>query len=161
MGFLDGIVDKAFRDQNCGRVVIFAGDGGGRGYVVGSAAEEAKIRSFLRMFYFANYSIGLLGSSLAFAWSTFFTNLESFGRPEAHILRTVCIYLGITLLLVGIPDVLLWRSYKKSIRSFVPIESAVVVSGRSAGPKPWIVDPAIAMLLVLLAIICFNLIRAK
>ncbi|MGC2764822.1 MAG: hypothetical protein WB607_04880 [Candidatus Acidiferrum sp.] len=119
MGFLHARVDGAFRNEKEGRVVVFAGDRPHRGYVLGTATEEAKIRSFLKMYYFADCSVLLFGSSLAFAWSTFFANIQSLGKPEEHLLRTMCIYLGMSALLVGVPSWLLWRSYKKSFLSFV------------------------------------------
>jgi len=54
MGLLDSIVSNAFRDEKAGRVVVFSGDRWSRGYIVRSAAEELKIKSFLKMFYFAH-----------------------------------------------------------------------------------------------------------
>jgi hypothetical protein len=52
MALLDFIVDANFRSEAVGRVVVFPGDRRHRGYVVKSQAEELKIRSFLRMFYY-------------------------------------------------------------------------------------------------------------
>jgi hypothetical protein len=69
MAFLDSIVGACFRDEEAGRVVVFSGDRPTRGYVVRSESEELKIRSFLKMFYFAHFSILLLGYSLASEWS--------------------------------------------------------------------------------------------
>ena len=69
MGLLEAAVRRHFRDEKIGRVVVFARGGRDRGYIVNSGPEEAKIIDFL------------LGSSLAFAWSIFFTNLQSLGRP--------------------------------------------------------------------------------
>jgi hypothetical protein len=62
MGLLDARVDRAFRNENGSRVVVFAGDRRGRGYVVASPAEEAKIRSFLKMYHY----LGILGPSTRF-----------------------------------------------------------------------------------------------
>src|SRR6202045_4255504 len=81
MGLVDSIVGKGFRDEKAGRVVVFAGDRRNRGYVVKSAAEELKIRSFLKMFYFAHLSILLLGGLLANAWSIFFVHLQELFMP--------------------------------------------------------------------------------
>lgn len=161
MGLLDAVVGKYFRDEKVGRVVVFAGDRRNRGYIVDSGAEEARIRSFLKMFHFAEYSIVLFGSSLAFAWSTFFSNLQSLGRPEEHVIRTTCIYLAINGLLVGIPAGLLWRAYKKSFLSFVSSEHEVAVSGKSAGQQGWIAYATFAVALAILAFIFFYLVRAK
>jgi hypothetical protein len=161
MGLLEAAIRRHFRDEKVGRVVVFARGGRDRGYIVNSGPEEAKIISFLKMFYFAEYSILLLGSSLAFAWSIFFTNLQSLGRPESHLVRTVGIYLGIYTLLVGIPDWLLWRSYKKSFSSFVSAEHEVAVSRGAVGRQAWIAYAVAALALAILALIWFYLVRAK
>jgi hypothetical protein len=160
MGFLDARVDGAFRNEKEGRVVVFAGDRPHRGYVLGTATEEAKIRSFLKMYYFAECSVLLFGSSLAFAWSTFFANIQSLGKPEEHLLRTMCIYLGMSALLVGVPSWLLWRSYKKSFLSFAFTENAIEVTGRASGRRPWGAYAVVAIALLFLAVIGY-LIQAK
>ena len=140
MGLVDSIVGRAFRDEKGSRVVVFAGDRRNRGYVVKSNAEELKIRSFLKMFYFAHLSILLLGGLLANAWSIFIVHLQELGRPAAHLLRTEGIYLGISLLIVGLPYFLLWRSYKKALLNFVSVQDEVLVSGKSRERQSWIVS---------------------
>jgi hypothetical protein len=65
MGFLDSLVGRSFPDEQGARIVVFSGDRGTRGYVVRSEAEELKIRWFLKMFYFAHFSVLLLGMLLA------------------------------------------------------------------------------------------------
>ena len=131
MGLLDSIVGRSFRDEEAGRVVVFAGDRRHRGYVVKSDSEELKIRSLLKMFYAAHFSILLLGMLLANAWSSFIIHLQELGRPAAHLLRTEGIYLGIYSLVVGLPYFLLWRSYKKALLSFVSVQDEVLLSERS------------------------------
>ena len=69
MALLDSIVSANFRSENAGRVVLFPGDRRHRGYLVKSSAEEQKIRSFLKMFYCAHFSILFLGYFLATEWS--------------------------------------------------------------------------------------------
>lgn len=140
MDLVDSIVGKSFRDEKAGRVVVFAGDRHNRGYLVKSDAEELKIRSFLKMFYFAHFSILLLGMLVANAWSAFIIHIHAFGRPDAHLLRTVSIFLAIYSLLVGAPYFLLWRSYKKAFLSFVSVQDEVLVSGRSGERQSWIVS---------------------
>jgi hypothetical protein len=140
MGLLDSIVGKSFRDEKAGRVVVFTGDRRHRGYVVKSDSEELKIRSFLKMFYAAHFSILLLGMLVANAWSTFIIHLQELGRPAAHLLRTEGIYLGIYSLAVGLPYFLLWRSYKKAFLSFVSVQDEVLVSDRSWNRQSWIVS---------------------
>jgi hypothetical protein len=133
MALLDSIVSASFRDENAGRVVVFSGDRRHRGYVVRSESEELKIRSFLKMFYCAHFSILLLGYLLGFEWSR--QIYRALGRPEAHMFRAICISLGVYLLVAGVPYFLLWRSYKKALVSFVSPEDEVLVSGRRAGRK--------------------------
>jgi hypothetical protein len=61
MGLIDALVSRSFRDTPAGRVVVFSGDPRKRGYLVRSPADEQRIRSFLKMFYFAELSILSLG----------------------------------------------------------------------------------------------------
>jgi hypothetical protein len=160
MGLLDSIVGRAFRDENAGRVVVFTGDRRNRGYVVKSESEELKIRSFLKMFYFAHFYILLLGMLLANAWSIFLIDMHPFGRPAAHLLRSGGIFLGIYSLVVGAPYFLLWRSYKKERLSFVSPQDEVLVSDQSAGRQPWIALAGLTVLL-LAGLMLFCLVRAK
>jgi hypothetical protein len=48
---------------------FFSGDRRTRGCIVRSESRELKIRSFLKMFYFAHFSILFLGYFLSFQWS--------------------------------------------------------------------------------------------
>jgi hypothetical protein len=130
MALLDSIVSANFRSEKVGRVVVYPGDRRNRGYVVRSESEELKIRSFLKMFYYAHFSILLLGYFLAFEWSR--QIYRALGRPEAHMFRAMCISLGVYVLVAGAPYFLLWRSYKKAFVSFVLPEDEVLVSGRRA-----------------------------
>jgi len=79
MALLDSIVGACFRDEKAGRVVIFSGDRRARGYIVRSESEELKIRSFLKMFYFAHFSILFPGYFLASEWSR--DIYHALGRP--------------------------------------------------------------------------------
>jgi len=162
MGLLDSMVGRAFRDEKVGRVVVFSGDRRNRGYIVRSGADELKIRSFLKMFYFAYFSIVLLGMAVANAWTTFFINIHGFGKPAAHLIRSVSISLGIYGLLVGVLYFLLWRSYKKALFNFVSVQDEVLISGNSAGRQPWSVIVGLIALgtLILFGGILF-LIQAK
>lgn len=162
MGLLDSMVGTAFRDERVGRVVVFSGDRRNRGYIVRSPADELKIKSFLKMFYFAYFSICLLGMLLANAWATFFTNIHLFGRPAEHLYRSVSISIGFYALLVGVPYFLLWRSYEKALSSFVSAQDEVLISGNSAGRKPWRVIAGLTALgaLILIVAILF-MVRAK
>jgi hypothetical protein len=113
------------------------------------------------MYYFADFAIALLGGQVALAWSTFFTNLQSLGDPAAHLVRTGSIYLGISCLLVGLPYLLLWRSYKKSLFSFVSTQDEVLVSGKSAGRGPWSIMVMLTLAFFILAGVIFYLIQGR
>jgi hypothetical protein len=161
MSILDLIVDANFRTENAGRIVVFSGDRRHRGYLVRSPADELRIKSFLKMFYFAHFSILSLGILLSSAWSTFFNHI--FSRHEEHLARTVGIFIGIYSLVVGLPYWLLWRSFKKSILTFVSAQDQVVVSGTSPSQQRWrlvaIGIAAFAFLIMALGLLL--LIRAK
>ena len=104
MGFIDSLVDRAFRDEQAGRVVVFTGGPRKCGYLVRSETEEQKIRAFLKMFYFAHLSILVLGIQAATYWSTLFA------RPAPHVFSAMVIALGAYALVVGLPYFFLWRS---------------------------------------------------
>jgi len=152
MALLDSIVGARFRDEKAGRVVVFYGDRRARGYVVRSESEELKIRSFLKMFYFAHFSILLLGYSLASEWSRGIYR-AALRRPEAHLFGATCISLGVYFLVAGLPYFLLWRSYKKAFVSFVSPEDEVLVSGRRAGRRRIFIFIAFGLTLLGLAIL--------
>jgi len=162
MGLLDSIVDNAFRDEKAGRVIVFSGDRRNRGYIVRSAAEELKIKSFLKMFYFAHFYLLVLGVMLANAWSLFFVHLEAMGRPIEHMARNFAIFLGVYAVVVGMPSFLLWRSYKKALPSFVSSQDEVVVSGLTRRQRQWKLVFAISgVALLVLAVALFFLVRTK
>jgi hypothetical protein len=162
MSLLDSIVSNAFRDEKAGRVVVFSGDRRNRGYIVRSAAEELKIKSFLKMFYFAHFSIFLLGMSLANAWSTFFVHLEGMGRPIDHVTRNMAIGFGVYCVVVGLPYFFLWRSYKKALPSFVSAQDEVVVSGQTRRQQQWrLVLVIFGLALLVLAVAFVFLVRMK
>lgn len=99
------------------------------------------------MFYFAHFSILFLGYFLGFEWSR--QIYRALGRSEAHMLRAMCISLGVYLLVTGVPYFLLWSSYKKAYVSFVSPENEVLVSGRRAGRQRIFVFIAAAGLILL------------
>jgi len=149
MALLDSIVGARFRDEKAGRVVVFFGRT--RGYVVRSESEELKIRSFLKMFYFAHFFILLLGYFLASEWSRGI--YHALGRPEAHLFRAMCISLGVYLVVVAVPYFLLWRSYKQALMSFVSLGDEVLVSGRRASRKQMFIFIAAGLILLGLAVL--------
>jgi hypothetical protein len=133
MGILSGIVDPCFRDDKTGRVVVFPGDGRKRGYLVKSGADEQKIRAFLQMFYSAHFAIFALGYFLASEWSRDIYHLHLLGNPADHLLRSGMISVGVFLVVVGLPYLLLWRSYKNTRMSFVSAEDEILVT--VGGPR--------------------------
>jgi len=79
VGFIDFIVNRSFRDEKEGCVVVFNGVSRGRGYLVRSAGEELRIRAFLKMYLFAEFAIQMLGTLLVAAWLS--SLFGSSGRP--------------------------------------------------------------------------------
>jgi len=162
MGLLDSIVSNSFRDEKAGRVVVFSGDRRSRGYIVRSAAEELKIKSFLKMFYFAHFYILVLGMTLANSWSTFFVHLEGMGRPIEHMARNMGIALAVYCAVTGLPYFFLWRSYKKALPSFVSSQDEVVVSGQSKRQQQWkLVWVILGLALLVMGVGLALLVRAK
>jgi hypothetical protein len=159
MSLLDSIVGAQFRNEKAGRVIVFAGDRRGRGYIVRSEVEEQKIRSFLKMFYYAHFSILSLGFFLASGWShDIYTEL---GRPAEHLYRAMGVAFVVYFLVVGLPDILLWRAYKKAFANFVSPQDEVVVSRGTSNPKLVYIGVAIIAFALLLAFAVFFLVRAK
>jgi hypothetical protein len=150
MALLDSIIDANFSSERAGRVVTFPGSRRHRGCLVKSAAEELKIRSFLKMFYFAQFSILLLGYVLASELSRELS--YALGRPSVFLFRTVGIAIGMYALVLGVPYWLLWRSYKMALLSFVSAEDEVVVSGKSVSRRPVIVGAGLIALAILTAL---------
>jgi hypothetical protein len=157
MGLLDSIIGPCFRNEKAGRVVVFPGDRRHRGYLVQS--QEPKIRSFLKMFYFAHFSILLLGYFLASEWSR--ELVYGLGRPAAHLFRTSCIFLGIYSLVAVLPYLLLWRSYKKAFLSFVSVEDEVVVSRKRPSQQQVLLGVAIIAFAMVILFGAILLTRAK
>ena len=157
MALLDLVVDANFRNEQAGRVVIFPGGRRNRGYLVKSESEELRIRSFLKMFYFAQLSIQLLGLLLALEWSRELSYALS--RPFALFFR-IGVTLGFYFLVVGVPYWLLWRSYKKAFPSFVLVEDEVVLSGKGAGRRHWTVTAGVMALAILILLGALFLVRS-
>jgi hypothetical protein len=153
MGLLDSIVDRCFRDEKTGRVIVFPADRRKRGYLVKGESAELRIRSFLKMFFAAHLSILSLGYLLAYAWSHELA--YAFDQPAAHLVRTLCIFIGMYALVVGLPYFLFLRAYKIARSSFVSAQDEVVVSGKGpARPQVLIaVGLIVAGIAILLGIV--------
>jgi hypothetical protein len=151
MTLLDVFVDANFRREQVGQVVVFPWGPRNRGYIVKSEREELRIKSFLRMFYFAQLSIQSLGLFLALEWSRDLS--YALGRPSAFLFRVV-ITLSCYSLVVAIPYLLLWRSYRRSLPSFVCDQDQVPMTSRGRN-RSWILRATVLAisLLVLLSVI--------
>jgi len=150
MGLIDAIVDRSFRETQSGRVVVFSGERRKRGYLVRSVAEEKKIRSFLKMFYFAHLYIlvfGLLFSQGCASWLAY----ASFERPAHHLVGSVAFFLVIYLLMVGLPYALLWRAYKRALSSFAAPADEVLLTGIDASSRQWILLAVVGFAILILA----------
>ena len=153
MGLLDPTVDRCFRTEKGGRVVVFPGD---RAYLLRSEADEPKIKSFLKMFIIAQISILVLGQFLANAWAR--DIYYALDKPTEHLFRAMAIAAAMSLLVMGIPCFFLWRSYKKALFSFVSPQDQVTVSGKQAWQPRLIL---IGIVAIALAALLFWLVRAK
>jgi hypothetical protein len=158
MAILDLMLDGCFRDDSVGRVVTFSGGRRNRGYLVKSAADELKIRSFLKMYLAAHLAILLLGMQLALTWGH--DVAYAFDRPAHHLVRTYCIFLGIYSVVVGLPYFLLWRSYRKAIFNFVSPQDEIEITA-TRSKKGIVIGIAVAAFGILLMIAGFVLVRAK
>ena len=158
MGLLDSIASRSFRDDPAGRVVVFGGGVRGRGYLVKSKADELKIKSFIKMFIFAELSIQMLGLWLTLAWIGQYSDARD---RAAHLLRAICVFAGVYSVVVLLPLLLLWRSYRKERFSFVSAEDEVSVTSKAPRDQQFfqIVAVIAAAVLVLIGIII--LIRFK
>jgi hypothetical protein len=160
MGLIDTVVNRSFRETQAGRVVVFSGDPRKRGYLVGSLAEEQKIRSFLKMFYFAHLYILAFGTMLSQGWALWLTH-GSFDRPAHHLLGSVLIFVAIYCLVVGLPYALLWRAYKRALTSFIAPADEVSLTGTNAPGRSWILLAVVGFALLILAAILVLVVRPR
>ena len=159
MGLIDALVSRSFRETPAGRVVVFSGDPRKRGYLVISPADEQRIRSFLKMFYFADLSILSLGILLSGCASWF--AYGSYDRPAHHLLGSVSIFVAIYCLVVGLPYALLWRAYKRALPSFTDPADEVSLTGINAPGRQWILLAVAGFALLILAVILVLALRPR
>jgi hypothetical protein len=161
MSLIDAIVDRSFRVSPSGRVVVFSGDASKQGYLLRSPIEEQKIKSFLKMFYFAHMYTLVFGIMLSQAWATWLTHalLE---RPARHLLGAMSITLAIYGLVVGLPYALLWRAYKRALTSFIVPEDAVSLTGTAAPTgRLWVALAVVVFALLILAAVFLLVVRTR
>jgi hypothetical protein len=159
MALLDLMAGANFRNEAAGRVVVFPMGRRNRGYVVRSESEEQKIKSFLKMFYAAHFSILLLGYFLASEWSRELS--YALGRPAAHLFRTLGISVGIYSLVAGVPYFLLWRSYRKAFLRFISPQDEVLVGKPARNPALVALGVGLIAVAILFLLGVAYLIRAK
>jgi hypothetical protein len=160
MGFIDAIVNRSFRDTQSGRVVVFSGDPRKRGYLVRSVVEEQKIRSFLKMFYFAHLYVLVFGVMFSQSCASWFA-YGSFDRPAQHLLGSVSLAVGIYLLVVGVPYALLWRAYKRALVSFTAPADEVLLTGIEASGRQWLMPAVVGFGFLILAAIAILVLVAR
>jgi hypothetical protein len=160
MGLIDAMVDRSFRETPAGRIVVFSGDPRKRGYLVRSPAEEQKIRSFLKMFYFAHLYILAFGTMLSQGWASWLT-YGWFDQPARHLLGSVLIPVAIYCLMVGVPYVFLWRAYKRALTSFIDPADEVSLTGTKAPGRRWIALAIAGFALLILAAILVLAVRPR
>ena len=160
MGLINALVDRSFRETPAGRVVVFSGDPGKRGYLVRSLAEEQKIRPFLEMFYFAHLYILAFGLMLSQSWASWLVN-RSFDRPAHHLLGSVSIFVAIYCFVVGLPYMLLWRAYKRALTVLAAPADAVSLTGTNRPARQWILLAVAGFALLILAVILLLAVRPR
>jgi hypothetical protein len=158
MSLIDALVSRSFRETPAGRVVVFSGDPRKCGYLVRSSADEQKIRSFLKMFYFAHLFILAFGILLSQVYASWFA-YGSYDRPAHHLLGIVSISVAIYCLVVGVPYALLWRAYKQALLSFIDPADEVSLAGISAPRRQWILLAVVGFALLMLAAILLLTLR--
>jgi hypothetical protein len=131
---------------------VFSGESRKRGYAVKSVAEEMRIKSFLKMFYFAHLYIAVFGVMLSQGCALWFA-YGSFDRPAHHLLGSVSIFLGFYLLMVGAPYALLWRAYKRALTSFTAPADEVLLMEIEASRRRWILPAVVGFALLIFAAI--------
>jgi hypothetical protein len=151
MGFIDAVVNRSFRDEPQGRVVVFSGVARGQGYLVRSASDERRIHAFMKMFVFAALALQILGALLVAAWLSIF--LRATGTPtlERELTRGG-FYLAAYALVVGLPYFFLLRAYRQAVPSFVSPGDAVTLSSPLVSRAQLVALAVLALLLAALAV---------
>ena len=160
MGFIDFIVNRSFRDEQQGRVVVFNGVGRGQGYLVRSSGEELRIRAFLKMYLFAELAIQMLGTLLVAAWLSSLFGATGTPTLERELKRGG-FFLVAYALIVGLPFFFLWRAYRRAVPSFVSPGDAVALAPRPMDRAHRIVLAVIALLVLVIALTIVALVRAR
>jgi hypothetical protein len=161
MGFLDFVVNRSFRDQPEGRVVVFSGLVRGQGYLVRSAGDEHRIHAFIKMFVFAALALQTLGALLVAAWLSILLGATGTPTLERELTRGG-FFLAAYALVVGLPYFFLLRAYRQAVPSFVSPSDAVTLSRPLLGRVQLVALAVIALLLTAAAVVSIVLlVRAR
>jgi len=127
MGLLDQAVESYFRDGESGRVLVARYHGRTRGYKIGSGADEARIKAFLKVLLFAQLSIQILGACTALSLVNFSGQWNAAARGHDLVVLLVTFLLAYALF-AALPVLLLWRLYRGALPSLVSLSDEVNVS---------------------------------
>jgi hypothetical protein len=152
MGFIDFVVNRSFRDEPQGRVVVFSGLVRGQGYLVRSASDEHRIHAFIKMFVFAALALEVLGALLVAAWLSIFLGATGTPTLERELTRGG-FFLATYALVVGLPYFFLSRAYRQAVPSFVSPGDAVTLSRPLLGRAQLVALAVLALLLIALAVV--------
>ncbi len=144
MGLLDSLVETNFRDDPVGRVVVVPGGRQHRGYLVKSAGDERKLRAFFKIFYLAQFSILFLAYCVVSEAAREISG--AIGKPSLWSLTGFVLLIYVVV--AGVPYVLLWKTYKKALFSFVEPGDEVGVTSKSRWKKQWIVVVGVSALIL-------------
>jgi len=152
MNLLDRAVESYFRDTQGARVLVARYQGRTRGYKLGSAGDEVRIRAFLRLLLFAQLSIQVLGTCTAFG-AVNFTGQWNAATRWHDLAVLLLTFLAAYAVFAVLPVLLLWRLYTRALPSLVSLGDEVQVSPlpgvRAALAAAGAVLLALALLLIL------------
>ena len=153
MSFLDRGVESYFRETDGGRVLVARYQGRTRGYRVGSADEETRLRACLKLLLFAQLSIQVLGTCTAFS-AVNFTGQWNAAERWHDLARLLTTFLAAYALFAALPVLWLWRLYSRALPSLLSLRDEVPVppapGRRAALVTASSVLLALALLLILL-----------
>jgi hypothetical protein len=127
MGFLDRMSEGFFRDAHGARVLVAYYQGRTRGYKLGSAGDEARIRAYLRLLLFAQFAIQVLGTCTAFSAVQFTRQWNAATRASDLVLLLVS-FLAAYAVFAVLPVLLLRRLYARALPSLVSLSDEVPVA---------------------------------
>jgi hypothetical protein len=152
MGFLNRAVESYFREAQGGRVFVTRYQGRTRGYRIGSGADEARVKAFLKLVLFAQLSIQILGTCTAFSAVNFTGQWNAAARGHDLIVLLVT-FLAAYVLFAVLPVLLLWRLYRQALPSLASLSDEVPVPPVQGRRAALVVAGAILLAIALLLIL--------